>query len=117
MRIAVFYDQDYKLRPLMEASILGVIDEEQKVIEQYENPALEMGEEAAIEGLRLLGVKAIVVNRDTLSSSAYRALKGSLLFMLTSYTDLYQLIDKLEEVKGSAKSSIEFMEGQQEAGS
>ena len=45
MRIAVFYgSQDFVLMPLKSADILAIIDEEQKVVEQYENPAPEFGE-------------------------------------------------------------------------
>ena len=110
LRIAVFYDSSYRLRPIQEAEILAVIDEEQKVVEQYENPALEMGLEAAIDGIFVLGAQALIVGEGTLPKEAYEALKGRVLFMPTSYKDLYQILDNLDEVKRAATETVSSME-------
>ena len=111
MRIALFYGgEDLSLKPLKDAEILGVIDEEQRVVEQYENPAPELGEEAAIQGLLELGVSAVIVKDDTLSESAYRELKGHVKFMRTELNDLYQVLDHLEEIKGTATDRLEGLE-------
>mgnify|MGYP001770718793 FL=1 len=110
MRIAVFYDSSYHLRPIPEAEILAVIDEEQKVVEQYENPAPEMGLEAAIDGILVLGAQALIVGEGTLPKEAYEALKGKVLFMPTKYKDLYQILDNLDEVKGAATETVSSIE-------
>ena len=111
MRIAVFYgSQDFVLMPLRSADILAIIDEEQKVVEQYENPAPEFGEEAAVEGILELGASAVIVRDDTLTQSAYKALKGHVKFMPTNMNNLYEILDKLEEVKSGATDVIEKLE-------
>ncbi len=111
MRIALFYGaEDFVLKPLKDADILAIIDEEQRVVEQYENPAPELGEEAAIQGILELGVAAMIVKDDTLSQKAYGELKGHVKFMTTDLNDLYQVLDHLDEIKGTAKDSIEKME-------
>ena len=115
MRIAVFYDSSYNLKPMPEAEILAVIDEEQKVVEQYENPAPEMGLDAAVDGVLVLGAQALIVGEGTLPKEAYDALKGRVVFMPTKYKDLYQILDNLDEVKGAATETISSMEGTQAA--
>lgn len=111
LRIAIFYGgQDFALQPLSRAEVLGIIDEEQKVVEQYENPAPEMGSQAAIEGLIELGAKAVIVRDDTLSQSEYKALKGQVKFMPTQLGNLYDVLEHLEEVKLGAKDQLESLE-------
>ncbi|MGC9112489.1 hypothetical protein [Acidilobus sp.] len=111
LRIAIFYGgQDFALQPLSRAEVLGIIDEEQKVVEQYENPAPEMGSQAVIEGLIELGAKAVIVRDDTLSQSEYKALKGQVKFMPTQLGNLYDVLEHLEEVKQGAKDQLEGLE-------
>ncbi len=111
MRIALFYGgEDFVLKPLKDAEILAVIDEEQRVVEQYENPAPELGEEAAIQGILELGVGAVIVKENTLSERAYGELRGHVKFMRTDLNDLYQVLDHLEEIKGTASDRVEGME-------
>ncbi len=125
LRIAIFYGgQDFVLQPLDRAEVLGIIDEEQKVVEQYENPALEMGSEAALEGILELGAEAIIVKDDTLTADEYKELKEhaksegkSLSFMSTSFSNLYDVLEHLEEVKRGAKDSIDKLESASESGS
>jgi predicted Fe-Mo cluster-binding NifX family protein len=117
LRIAIFYGgQDFVLQPLAKAEVLGIIDEEQKVVEQYENPAPETGSEAAIEGLVELGAKAIIVKGDTLTAEEYAALKGRVSFMPTQLNGLYDVLEHLEEIKSGARDRLEELEGSQPQG-
>jgi predicted Fe-Mo cluster-binding NifX family protein len=114
LRIALFYGaEDFVLRPLKDADVLAIIDEEQKVVEQYENPAPKFGEEAAIQGILELGASAVIVRDDTLSENAYKALKGHVKFMVTELKDLYQILDILDELKSNATDEIKEMEVRQ----
>ncbi|MGC9072354.1 MAG: hypothetical protein ACP5HK_06675 [Acidilobus sp.] len=114
MRIALFYgSEDFVLKPLKDAEILAIIDEEQRIVEQYENPAPELGEEVAVQGVIELGASAIIVKDDTLSDSAYKSLKGHVKFMMTDLKDLYQVLDNLDEVKSTAADKLEKMEVKQ----
>ncbi|MUM65261.1 hypothetical protein D1867_08430 [Acidianus infernus] len=99
MKIAVTYDKEQNLKPLDEAEIIGVIDEEKKVVEQYENPAYNVSKEATMGIILDLGVDAIIVKNKFLCPGSYMMSYGRLKYIPTEYNTLQEVLNNLEEVK------------------
>jgi predicted Fe-Mo cluster-binding NifX family protein len=107
MRIAVTYDQSQNLKPLDEADIIAVIDEEKKEVEQYENPAHNVSKEAAMGIILDLGVDAIVVKKQFLCPGSYMMSQGRIKYIPTEYKTLKEVLDNLETLEKGIKEDLD----------
>ncbi|PMP91763.1 MAG: hypothetical protein C0171_02100 [Caldisphaera sp.] len=113
MRIALVYDENQNLKPLDEGEILAVIDEEQEVVEQYENPGFKVGKEVTMDAVLQLNAQAIIVKNGDLDQKSYDLSKGHLSYMLISkYQTLQDIIENLDDVKNSTQEKINELETQ-----
>ncbi|ARM74949.1 hypothetical protein [Acidianus manzaensis] len=99
MKIVVTYDKSQNLKPLDEAEIIGVIDEEKKVVEQYENPASGVSKEATMGVILDLGADAIVVKKQFLCPGSYMMSYGRIKYIPTEYNTLSEVLEHLEDLK------------------
>ncbi|MCY0859706.1 MAG: hypothetical protein OWQ54_04685 [Sulfolobaceae archaeon] len=98
MRIAVTYDNEHNLKPLDEADIVGIIDEENKVVEQYENEG--KGSKEMTMGLILnLNADAIIVKERFLCPGSYGMSLGRIRYIPVNAQKLEEVLSKLEEIK------------------
>jgi len=98
MRIAVTYDKDRILRPLDEAEIIGIIDEEKREVEQYENPGIG-SKEATMDVILQIGADAIIVKPQFLCPGSYYMSYGKLKYIVTNAKTLEDVLNNLEEIK------------------
>lgn len=99
MKIVATYDSSQNLKPLDEAEIIGVIDDEKKVVEQYENPANGVSKEATMSVILDLGADAIIVKKQFLCPGSYMMSYGRLKYIPTEYNTLSEVLEHLEELK------------------
>ncbi|AFZ70448.1 hypothetical protein Calag_0703 [Caldisphaera lagunensis DSM 15908] len=103
MRIALVYDEEQNLKPLDEGEILAIIDEEQEVVEQYENPGFKIGKDVTMDAILQLGAQAVIVKQGYLDQKSYDLSKGHLSYMLINkYDTLTDIIENLDDVKSKA---------------
>ncbi|MFP3144764.1 MAG: hypothetical protein RXQ93_07110 [Caldisphaera sp.] len=103
MRIALVYDETQNLKPLDEGEILAIIDEEQEVVEQYENPGFKVGKDVTMDAIMQLGAQAVIVKHGYLDQKSYGLSKGHLSYMLINqYNTLTEIIENLDDVKAKA---------------
>ncbi|EZQ06578.1 MULTISPECIES: hypothetical protein [Acidianus] len=106
MKIAVTYNKEQQLRPLEEAEIIGIIDDEKKVVEQYENPAYNMSKEATMSVILDIGADAIVVKNQFLCPGSYMMSYGRLKYIQTQYNSLQEVLEHLNELKSAATEEL-----------
>ncbi|MGC8573048.1 MAG: hypothetical protein C0171_03220 [Caldisphaera sp.] len=107
MRIALVYDEGQNLKPLDEGEILAIIDEEQEVVEQYENPGFKIGKDVTMDAIIQLGAQAIIVKHGYLDQKSYDLSKGHLAYMLIDqYNTLTEIIENLDDVKSLAVEEL-----------
>ncbi|BBD72954.1 hypothetical protein HS1genome_1343 [Sulfodiicoccus acidiphilus] len=107
MKIAVVYDKEKTLKPLDGGEVLAIIDDEKKVVEQYENPGYQMSKEASMEAILDLGAEAIVVKERFLCPGSYAMSVGRLKYIPSKFDRLNEILDHLEELKKSAAEELE----------
>ncbi len=111
MRIALVYDEKQVLKPLDEGEILGIIDEERKVVEQYENPGFNKDKESTMNAIIQLGAQAIIVKDDSLDKASYEISRGHILYYsISKYNNLYDVIENLNDVKSNPQEKLSYME-------
>ncbi|MEB3692540.1 MAG: hypothetical protein G5Z43_000478 [Caldisphaeraceae archaeon] len=114
MRIALVYDEKQVLKPLDEGEILGIIDEERKVVEQYENPGFNKDKESTMNAIIQLGAQAIIVKDDSLDKASYEMSRGHIVYYpISKYNNLYDVIENLNDVKSNPQEKLPYMEGAQ----
>jgi len=106
MKIVVTYDKEFNLKPLDEAEIIGLIDEEKKEVEQYENPGVG-SKEMTMDAILSLSPDAIVVNKGFLCPGSYMMSYGRIKYISTQYTNLNDVLNHLEELKKNIKDELE----------
>lgn len=106
MKIAVTYDKDYNLKPLDEAEIIGIINEEKKEVEQYENPGVG-SKEMTMDAILSLEPDAIVVGKQFLCPGSYMMSYGRIKYIPTEYKTLNDVLDHIEELKKNMKDELE----------
>ncbi|AOL16846.1 hypothetical protein BFU36_09175 [Sulfolobus sp. A20] len=106
MRIALTYDRNQELKPLDQAEIIGIIDEEKKEVEQYENPGIG-SKEATMAVILDLNADAIVVRQKFLCPGSYMMSYGRLKYMPTGYNNLKEVLEHLEEIKKNVKEELD----------
>jgi predicted RNase H-like HicB family nuclease len=106
MRIAVTYDKNYNLKPLDEAEIIGIIDEEKKEVEQYENPGIG-SKEATMDVILQLNAEAIIVKPQFLCPGSYYMSYGKLKYIPTTVNTLEEVLNNLEEIKKNLKEELD----------
>ncbi|AHC50882.1 hypothetical protein SUSAZ_01980 [Sulfolobus acidocaldarius SUSAZ] len=109
MRIAVTYDREYNLKPLDEAEIIGIIDEEKKEVEQYENAG--MGSKEATMDIILNAInpppEAIIVGKQFLCPGSYMMSHGRIKYVPTELKTLNDVLNNLETVKKNMTEELE----------
>ena len=106
MRIAVTYDKSQELKPLDEAEVIGIIDEEKREVEQYENPGIG-SKEATMSVILDLNTDAIIIRPKFLCPGSYMMSYGRLKYIPTKYTKLTEVLEHLEEIKKNIKEELE----------
>ena len=106
MRIALTYDKSQELKPLDEAEVIGIIDEEKREVEQYENPGIG-SKEATMSVILDLNTDAIIVEPKFLCPGSYMMSYGRLKYIPTKYTKLTEVLEHLEEIKKNVKEELE----------
>ncbi|AAK42754.1 hypothetical protein SULI_02230 [Saccharolobus solfataricus] len=106
MRIALTYDKSQELKPLDQAEIIGIIDEEKREVEQYENPGIG-SKEATMSVILDLNADAIVVGPKFLCPGSYMMSYGRLRYIPTKYGNLKDVLEHLEEIKKNMKEELE----------
>ncbi len=107
MKIAVVYDKEQNLKPLDDGEVLAIIDDEKKVVEQYENPGFQMSKEASMDAILSLGAEAVVVREKFLCPGSYAMSVGRLKYIPSKFTRLKEVLDNLEELKKSSSEELE----------
>lgn len=107
MKIVVTYDSSQTLKPLDEAEIIGVIDDERKVVEQYENPANGVSKEATMGIILDLGADAIIVKKQFLCPGSYMMSYGRIKYIPTEYNTLSEVLEHLEELKKKITNELD----------
>ncbi|MBW9140270.1 MAG: hypothetical protein K1T65_00910 [Candidatus Aramenus sp.] len=107
MRIVATYDQNQVLKPLDEADIIAVIDDEKREVEQYENPAKGVSKEAAMSVILDLGAEALVVKRQFLCPGSYMMSQGAIKYIPTEYNTLKEVLENLEKLKKNAVDELD----------
>lgn len=98
MKIAVTYDKEHNLKPLDQAEIVGIIDEEKKVVEQYVNEG--MGSKEMTMGLILsLEPDAIIIREKFLCPGSYGMSLGRIRYIPVKAQKLEEVLSNLEEIK------------------
>ncbi len=106
MRIAVTYDKEYDLRPLDEAEIIGIIDDEKMEVEQYENPGVG-SKEMTMDTILSLEPDAIIVSKGFLCPGSYMMSLGRIKYIPTDLKTLKDVLNRLEELKSNVKEELE----------
>ncbi|MGC9152504.1 MAG: hypothetical protein ACP5GY_02075 [Vulcanisaeta sp.] len=106
MRIAVTYDEDFNLRPLDEAEIISIINEETGELEQYENPGIG-GKEVTMSAILSLSPDAIVVGRRFLCPSSYMVPHGKIKYIVTNNKTLQEVLKNLESLKKNIRGDLD----------
>ncbi|MEJ2775630.1 hypothetical protein DDW09_03065 [Sulfolobus sp. SCGC AB-777_L09] len=106
MRIAVTYDKEFNLKPLDEAEIIGIIDEEKKEVEQYENPGVG-SKEMTMDAILSLSPDAIVVGKQFLCPGSYMMSYGKIKYIPTNYKTLQDVLNNLETLKKSMSDELD----------
>ncbi|BBG24659.1 hypothetical protein [Sulfuracidifex tepidarius] len=106
MRIAVTYDKEQNLKPLDQADLIGVIDEEKKEIEQYENEGLG-SKEATMDLILGLDADAIIVKEGFLCPGSYYMSYGRIKYIPSKYSNLKEIQEHFEEIKKSTRDDLE----------
>ncbi|QIW23477.1 hypothetical protein EWF20_04450 [Sulfolobus sp. S-194] len=106
MRIVVTYDKEFNLKPLDEAEIIGLIDEEKKEVEQYENPGIG-SKEMTMDAILSLSPDAIVVSKGFLCPGSYMMSYGRIKYIPTELKTLNDVLNHLEELKKNMKEELE----------
>ncbi|MEM3323936.1 MAG: hypothetical protein QW494_05865 [Metallosphaera sp.] len=107
MRIAVTYDKEQTLKPLEEAEIIAIIDEEKKEVKQYENPGYGMSKEMTMHAILELEPEAIVVKNQFLCPGSYMMSYGRLKYIPTQYNSLNDVLQHLEEIKKNIREDLD----------
>ena len=106
MRIAVTYDKEFNLKPLDEAEIIGIIDEEKKEVEQYENPGVG-SKEMTMDAILSPSPDAIVVGKQFLCPGSYMMSYGRIKYIPTNYKTLQEVLNNLETLKKSMRDELD----------
>ena len=106
MRIAVTYDRDFNLRPLDEAEIIGIINEEIGGLEQYENPGIG-SKEVTMSAILSLSPDAIVVSRRFLCPGSYMMSYGKIKYIVTNNKTLQEVLKNLESLKKNLRDDLD----------
>ena len=106
MRIAVTYDKEFNLKPLDEAEIIGIIDEEKREVEQYVNPGVG-SKEMTMDAILSLQPDAIIVGKGFLCPGSYMMSIGRIKYIPTDLKTLNEVLDNLESLKGDMMEDLE----------
>ncbi|MCY0850836.1 hypothetical protein [Sulfuracidifex metallicus] len=106
MRVAVTYDKDQNLKPLDEAELIGIIDDEKKEIEQYENEGIG-SKEATMDLILGLDADAIIVKQGFLCPGSYYMSYGRIKYIPAKYSNLKEIQEHYEEIKKLTKEELD----------
>lgn len=106
MRIAVTYDKEFNLKPLDEAEIIGLIDEEKKEVGQYENPGIG-SKEMTMDAILSLEPDAIIIKKGFLCPGSYMMSYGRIKYIPTNFSTLKEVLENLEDLKKNIKEDLE----------
>lgn len=99
MKVAVTYGKDRTMKPLDEAEIIGVIDEEKGTISEKENPGFMMSKEMTMHYILGMGVDAIVVRNGFLCPGSYAMSAGRLKYIVADDEKVDSLLNTLKGKK------------------
>jgi hypothetical protein len=107
LNIVATCDRELNLKPLDEAEIIALIKEDERFVEQYENPAYGMSKEATMHVILQLQPDAIIVKPQFLCPGSYMMSVGQVKYIVTKYNNLMEVLNNLEEVKKDIRDELD----------